>query len=862
MLPDPEVVKHLKQGLIYQQQNRFDLAQAIYQEILFKYPTFADARYLLGTLYLTLNQIDQSIIHLKQAVELSEQATYWNHLGLAYILKEQLQLAENALGKALSINPDFAQAHLNSGRLFKLKKQFDIAISHYKSALKISPESYDIYYNLGNLHQLLNQNEMAEQYYSKTIEIKPDCIQALNNLGNLYKLNKQYPKAQKKYQQAIAYHPGYIQARYNLATLYQELEQFELAIDSFQALLTHQPDHTLSYLRSGEIYQALSQLEQAEIYFNKALALQPDSIKSRNNLGNLFLLRGQLEQALEQYKYASEINPQDVETLHNMAYLYQKQRRYSLAKNYYEKVIELDLNHSLAYYNLAIIYSKLGPEEQALNLYQKAIELNPQLTGAYNNAGNLLLLRSAALQAQKVFQRGLLINPLDSTLLVNLSQAFHALGDIEHSLEYLQKSIEVAKSFKERIYAHKNYLWSLLYDPTSSAKEIFFEFKKWGVEVSQRFSVHPPFSNHLDSDRTIRVGYLSPDFRNHSAAFFLKSYLSGNQNSNIEIIGFSQVSSRDEFTDFFQLQCHEWYETKHLNDHQLLTFIREKSIDILVDPGTGYTDDNRMMVFAEKAAPIQVTTHPTTSGLMSMDYRISDFYLDPPEEDNLNSETLLRMPASIQCYSPPEPEISIKTFEKKEVIMASFNQMAKMNQAVIQCWSRILKALPEAKLMLKNRMLKSLDSRNYLLRQFQSFGVEEEQLILQEYSSTRKEHLALYNEVDFALDTFPFNGHTTSTEALWMGVPILTLKGTTHFGRMGEAFMSILNLHEWVAKDIDDYIARALKFSKSIQTFDKEALRESFLTSPLCQAQPYRQSIEGFYRQIWQDYVQKRKRAE
>ena len=397
---------------------------------------------------------------------------------------------------------------------------------------------------------------------------------------------------------------------------------------------------------------------------------------------------------------------------------------------------------------------------------------------------------------------------------------------------------------------------ALHYQDGVTADDILAEARRFAAQFEQNF-LERKFANVTNPERRLRIGYVSADFREHSVARFLKPLLLARDHEAFEVFCYSAVVNPDSMTRQFQGLADHWRNATGLSDGNLAEKIHDDCIDILVDLG-GHTAGNRLPMFARKPAPIQVTWlgFPGTTGLASIDYRLVDPITDPQDNgDDLASETLFRLADGFLCYGPPDdsPTILEERHLNTTLTFGSFNNPAKLSATTIDTWSALLAQLPHARLLLKGRPFDDATGRARFLNAFLHRGIDRERIDFVGYLSSSTEHLALYRQVDIALDPFPYNGTTTTCEALWMGVPVVTLCGDRHSGRVGASLVTQLGLRELIARDVQHYvdIAAALAADRKRLAELRLGLRRRMAASSLCDGPAFARKIEAAYRTMW-----------
>jgi predicted O-linked N-acetylglucosamine transferase (SPINDLY family) len=407
-----------------------------------------------------------------------------------------------------------------------------------------------------------------------------------------------------------------------------------------------------------------------------------------------------------------------------------------------------------------------------------------------------------------------------------------------------------------------NLLLTMNYNPRYDASEIFIrhtEFAKHFELPFQSSSVR--FPNVKDVHRPLRVGYVSPDFKGHSVAFFIEPVLAAHSKNRFEVFCFSDVPQEDEVTKHIRSSADHWRDISRMTDSEADEIIRKDKIDILVDLA-GHTAYNRLLLFARKPAPVQVSWigYPATTGLSAMDYKIVDSYTDPPGmTEQYYTEKLLRMPECFLCYRPDEesPEVGpLPSQSAGHVTFGSCNNFAKVTPEMMELWGKILEGVPGSRLLLKAKSLSDRSTREYVKDLFQGKGISGDRLELLGWEPSVRGHLETYHRIDIGLDTFPYHGTTTTCEALWMGVPVVTLAGKTHVSRVGVSLLSNAGLPELVAHTGDEYMDIAINLAKDTNRLRelRDRLRTMMTDSPLTDAGRFTGHLEKAYRDIWEKW--------
>ena len=488
------------------------------------------------------------------------------------------------------------------------------------------------------------------------------------------------------------------------------------------------------------------------------------------------------------------------------------------------------------FYNLGKVHHTLGDIPKAISAYQRAIDIDPRQPQAYCNLANALQLQGHLDDALKQFERAMLACPT-SPLLRTM---------------YLCALNYVANPNRQAIFAaHKKY-GQVFEAPLRPRSKIA------GSNVAQdSTSAHAPTA----IDRPLRIGYVSADFKQHSVAHFIEPVLAAHDKNKFDVFCYSNALLSDEVTDRIQKSCAHWRVIANQPDEVVAQKIRDDGIDILVDLA-GHTPENRLMVFARKPAPVQVTWlgYPNTTGLTMMDYRITDAFADPVDEtDELHTEKLARLPECFSCFEPPRaspPVGPLPSLSAGHITFASFNNALKITPQVIALWSNILKRVANSRLVLKYQGLDAPFMSGLLREQFSKHGIAPDRLDILGKDVSQLDHMNRYNQIDIGLDPFPYNGTTTTCDALWMGVPVVVLAGNTHVSRVGVSQMQNIGLPQLIARDENEYVQIAAMLAGDPEKLSalRGGLRARMSESPLTNVARFTRNLEAAYQDMWRDH--------
>lgn len=507
-----------------------------------------------------------------------------------------------------------------------------------------------------------------------------------------------------------------------------------------------------------------------------------------------------------------------------------------------EQALKLDENNHILAYNFATILLHLGRAIEARTWLEKSLKIEQDYAPAHANLGSVLIAFGELDAALAHLDRAIHLGHETCDVLINRASAFRDLGQIDAALENYLSAMKLAPN---SAIARSNYLLCLNY--TSRPQQVLKkEHESWG-RVQH---VGEPFQGKFSTGPKIRVGYVSPDFRRHSVAYFLESVLRNHDRGRFEVVCVSNTQRSDSTTERLKQCADTWIDIKGCDTKLAVQKIRDAQVHVLFDLAA-HTAHNRLDVFGHRSAPIQATWlgYPNTTGLPQMDFRLGDKWTDPAGFESHYSETLVHLDNHFICFSPQQelPEIKEKPQNSDgPVTFGSFNLLAKINERVVQTWAQILARVPNSKLILKSKQLASTRAQEHYIQLFAAHGIEQERLILRSHVNSFAEHLALYNQMDIALDPFPYNGTTTTCEAFLMGVPVVCLAGERHSCRVGVSLLSAMGLDPCISHSTQDYVKQAVHLANHPQDLKEmtSGLRQRFLNSRLCDARAFTQDLE------------------
>ena len=577
------------------------------------------------------------------------------------------------------------------------------------------------------------------------------------------------------------------------------------------------------------------------------------------NLDNVHREQGESDKAVDCYQQTLSLNPDYIDAHNNIGDLFIEQEKLLEAGNHLQEALALNPKHGETHYNFGKLREAQGQMDNALACWKRALELmKPDDARSYLKVGYMLKKRDRFTEAMNHFRQALALEPKLFDAHTNLANVLRDKGMINEAITHYKRALEIKPV---SVMAHHSLLWALNYSSHDQAT-IFSEHQRFNEQYALPLAASiSPHLNAPEPQRRLKIGYVSGDFRRHSVAYFISEILAHHNHEQFEIVCYYNDRKVDKMTRQLQEYADNWVDCIDLSDEKLADKIRADQIDILVDLA-GHTDGNRLLVFAMKPAPVQVSYlgYPNTTGLTAIDYRVTDNYADPKGiADYLNSEVSIRTANSYFCFCPNNdcPDVNpLPFFQKNYITFGSFNNYAKINSTILSIWTEILCQVPDSKLMIKTKVMNDQAVRQELENKLAHFGIEAERLILLGPIPSLKEALQAYHQVDIGLDPSPFNGATTTCEALWMGVPVVTLVGETHSSRMGLSILSTLGLTELIAYTPEQYVELCVKLASDTDYLQqlRASMRERMLASPLMDYVNFTACLEAEYRKMWETW--------
>ncbi len=562
---------------------------------------------------------------------------------------------------------------------------------------------------------------------------------------------------------------------------------------------------------------------------------------------------GRLEEAATLYSKILEADPRHADANHLLGVIAFQLGRNEVAVDLIGIAIAANRSNPAFHSNLGNALNGMGRLDDALAAYDRALRLRPDYADAHYNRGNVLRDMGRLDDALAAYDGALRLRPEHVETHNNRGNALQAIARLDDALSAYDTALSLRPDYAD---AHSNKLLALHYGAFDARGAIAAQARAFGASVN-RAGAPQAFANPPVPDRRLRIGYVSGDLRRHPVGYFLQSILRNHASDAVEVFCYSNNLKDDDLTASFQSDADHWRRLRGLTDEAAATLIRADAIDILVDM-SGHTALNRLPLFARRPAPVQVSWlgYFGTTGLTAMDYVLADRFVVPPGEDDAFTEQVWRMPGSYLCFMPPDMDVPVRSRDVQgPITFGSFNNLAKLSSHTAALWARVVQSVPQSRLLLKTSQLADAAVCQAVRERFAGHGIEADRLVL-EGPSPRADLLASYNRVDIALDPYPYGGGTTTAEALWMGAPVVTLRGGTWTGRVSESILSSVGLSDLVAGSQEAYVdlAATLAADQDRRTALHATLRSRLEASPFCDGEGFTRQLEDAWRAMWKHW--------
>ncbi|HEX4055251.1 MAG TPA: tetratricopeptide repeat protein [Tepidisphaeraceae bacterium] len=688
----------------------------------------------------------------------------------------------------------------------------------------------------------------AEAIYRRILAAQPNNPDATHLLGLIESQYLRFDSAIEMIRRAITLNPNAPDYHDNLGLVYQSVSRVNEAIACHRKAAELNPRHLKAHFHLANTLYMQNRFEEAIVEYRLAVSITPGSSDALQNLGTALHRAGKLDESEASLRRALALKPNSADAHNNLGVVLAEMMRYEEAIAEYSEAVRYRPDFAPALSNLGAALRLRGQHQKAIEVLRKSQQLAPNVPETLNNLGIALKDTGQLDEAIKVFDRCLALKPTQRDALNNLANAHKDCGNIQDAVAHYARSLAIGPDYR----IHSNMTYTLQFHPGYDDESLFREQRRWNELYAMPLAQSVrPHQNDRDPNRRLKVGYVSAYFYAQAESFFVVPLLEKHDLEQFEIHCYSSVIKPDSVTARLKSKPLVWHDVLGRPDADVAEQIRRDRIDVLIDLAM-HMAHNRLPTFARKPAPVQVTwlAYPGGTGLDAMDYRITDGFMDPPDKPaTYYREESIRLADCWCCYDPLTDAGPAAARNGGPIRFASINNPCKNNEPLLRLWARVMQSAPDSTILI---LASGEGHRNKLRGILQSAGIAPQRVEFVDRIS-RTDYLRHHDSIDICLDTLPYNGITTTCDALWMGVPVVTLIGKTASGRAGLSILSTLGMPELIAKTEDDFVKIAADLSQDRPRLNelRSTLRERMRQSPLMDAAGFARKMETAYRDMW-----------
>ncbi|CAL9114534.1 unnamed protein product [Musa textilis] len=767
------------------------------------------------------------------------------------------------------------EALIGKGICLQMQNYLRQAFACFVEAIRLDPQNACALTHCGVIYKDEGHLLEAAESYQKALKADPsyklaaECLAiVLTDLGTSLKLAGNTDEGIQKYLEALKVDSHYAPAYYNLGVVYSEMMQYDLALSCYEKAVVERPLYAEAYCNMGVIYKNRGDLEAAIACYERCLTVSPNFEIAKNNmaialtdLGTKVKLEGDINQGVAYYKKALYYNWHYADAMYNLGVAYGEMLKFDMAIVFYELALHFNPHCAEACNNLGVIYKDRDNLDKAVECYQMALSIKPNFSQSLNNLGVVFTVQGKMDAAASMIEKAIIANPTYAEAYNNLGVLYRDVGNISLAIEAYERCLQIDPDSRN---AGQNRLLAMNYIDEGLDDKLFEAHREWGRRFMNLYPQYTSWDNPKDMERPLVVGYVSPDYFTHSVSYFIEAPFSHHNYANYKVVVYSAVVKADaktlKFKDRVLKKGGLWRDIYGVDERKVASMVRDDKIDILVEL-TGHTANNKLGMMACRPAPVQVTWigYPNTTGLPTIDYRMTDGLVDPPNTRQKHVEELVRLPECFLCYTPsPEagPVSPTPALSNGFITFGSFNNLAKITPNVLRVWATILCAVPNSRLVVKCKPFCCDSVRQRFLSTLEQMGLESLRVDLLPLILFNHDHMQAYSLMDISLDTFPYAGTTTTCESLYMGVPCVTMAGSVHAHNVGVSLLTKVGLGRLVAKTEEEYVKLALQLASDVSALGelRMTLRELMSKSPVCDGAKFTHGLESTYRNMWHRY--------
>ncbi len=817
-------------------------------------PTAAELDQLINKFNLgLLAEVKEQAITLTQTFP--EHGMAWKVLGVIYHNEQQIENANNTLHRAVALMPKDAEVHYNLANFHCDTQQFEAAKNAFQKAIKLAPDFAKAHFNLANVLRELKQFKSAETSYRTGLKLEPQQAKMHFHLGLTLHAQKRFKDALKSFRKSLELGMADVDLYLHLGSCYRALGDLEQAEQCCYKAQITDPQYAGTYNHLGIILSAQGRLQEAETAYLKAIELDADYVAVYKNLGLLYTDTGKVKEAEACCRKALSIETPSAETLNSMAAVLVNQGRYTEAETYCRQALALTTTISDVWNNLGSVLLAKMMLGEAREAFEKALAIQPNNVKVLSNYSEALRLSGKPSQAEAVLKKAIKLDSGHTNAYLNLGNAYLDQGLVENAIQTIEHALILAPEY---LASYNNILFSTTYSETFSQESHLALAHEYGRIASQK--ADKKFDSWLVSsqDRCLRVGVVSGDLRQHPVAYFLKNVIQHIDAAKITLIAYLTDGRMDSTSLELKPYFAEWKSLAGHDYQAAAKIIHVDGVHILLDL-SGHTAGNKLPIFSWQPAPVQASWlgYWSTTGVPQIDYCLADEISLPSTHKTQFSEKIKYLPDTRLCFSEPDTaaEVALLPAIKNGFItFGCYQNLAKVGNTVMQLWGEVMRAIPDAQLRWQSKSFADEVILEQVKQRLQKNGVDIKRVRLLGKAS-REAYFTSYAEVDMNLDSFPFTGGTTTCDALWMGVPTLTLAGNTMVARQGASLMTAAGLADWVACSQIEYIEKAISFCSDLAGLSalRSSLRTQLRTSTLFDGARFARNLETALHEIWQE---------
>ncbi|KQU69658.1 MULTISPECIES: tetratricopeptide repeat protein [unclassified Rhizobacter] len=773
--------------------------------------------------------------------------------GVELLRSGQMLAASQQFREAVAREPGVASHHVNLAYTLQQVGEGVAALDHLRLAVSLDPESLDARYMLAGALETLPDFEGAVEHVRAALALRPDFEAARIDLCRMLALKGDLVQARAAIEEAMTLHPSNADFHHYLGNVCVTEGQPDAAVEHYRRALELRPDHVQVIANIGSTLRIKGLYEEAIASYEQALKLDPTFADAHAKWGMTRKAQGRLAESEEAFRRALQLDPKNPDTLNEMGMVLQEQGKLPQAIEHYRRAISLRPDLPGGYVNLGMALDHNGQSGEAVDVYKQGLAIKPSHE-LHGNLGITLAKLGNTDEAIDHYHEAIRLSPDNLSVHCNLASALGDTGATEQAIAAYRDVLAKRPDF---LMPHSNLLVYLASTGHASTQEYLAEARRFDAKLA-RPPEDPPVRRNLASGQPLRVGFVSGDLRTHPVGLFIEGIIQHLEPSKLELIAYSTVGQEDALTARIKPRFGQWVQLRGLGDDAAARRIRADEVDILIDLA-GHTAENRLAVFARRAAPVQLSWlgYWASTGVSEIDYVLADEGCVPIGDEHQFSERIWRLPQTRLCFTPPAtdaapPVAPLPALQRGHITFGCFQRLPKITDEVLALWGEVFARLPDARLLIQSVQTGRAKAVEQTLARLARVGIASDRVTLRG-PVPRDVYLQAYSEVDIVLDTFPYTGGTTTCEALWMGVPTLTLSGDTMISRQGEALMRAAGLPQWVATDRADFVCKAALLASDMPALAawREGVRGRLAGTALFDVRRFARNFEEAVAEIW-----------